>query len=422
MKTHTKMSIRNGRVFSRDLQFHRKDVLISNGWFAADGDPSSAEHGNTDKTSRPASQDAPSDETVLDASGCYVIPGLIDIHFHGALGYDICDTAPEAFEKIAAYEAGCGITAICPATLTLPSEALLHALAVGAAYAREHSAQRRSPSQADLIGFNMEGPFISYEKRGAQNPDYILPCDVGLLHRFIEASDGLLKIIGLAPEANPGFEDYIRRVPDSVTISLAHTNCDYDIARRALNAGADHLVHMYNAMRDLSHRDPGPIGAVMDHLRQHPESDLTCELICDGIHVHPSAVRAAFRLMGSRHIILISDSLRCTGMPDGDYDLGGELTAKSGRYCRLKNNDPNGAPGNIAGSVSNLMDCLQTAVTQMDIPLEAAVASATLYPAERIGADKLYGSIEPGKRGNLVLLDQESLQVRAVVKDGVQIR
>ncbi len=398
------MRITNGKVFSPDLHFHNKDVLISDGRFVSEDHFSS------------------SDGMVYDASGYYVIPGLVDIHFHGALGYDICDAGLEAFEKIAAYEAGCGITAICPATLTLPPQDLENVLLTGALYAKKQSSHQRSPFLADLIGFNMEGPFISYAKRGAQNPDYIRSCDADLVERFQKVSDGLLKIIGLAPEVNPSFADYIRTVKDSVTVSLAHTDCDYDTALKALEAGAGHLVHMYNAMRDLTHRDPGPIGAVMDYLRLHPGSDLTCELICDGIHVHPASVRAAFGLIGARHIILVSDSLRSTGMPDGDYELGGQKTTKEGKYCRLKKNGPDGAPGSIAGSVSNLMDCLRTAVVQMEIPLEDAIACATIQPARRIHADSLYGSIEPGKCGNAVLLDQNTLQVRAVMKDGIWIR
>ena len=386
------MRITGGSVYLNDQEFHNSDIYISNGWFVSEPDCSDT------------------DDIILDASGCFVIPGLIDIHFHGALGHDVCDGTQESFHKIAAYEAACGITAICPATLTLPVEQLENVLSAGALFARQNN-----PLYADLIGFNMEGPFVSYAKRGAQNPDYILPCSAALVQRFLAASNGLVKIIGLAPEASPDYVNYIHEVQDSVIVSLAHTDCDYDTAVNALQAGASHLVHTYNAMRDLGHRDPGPIGAVMDQILRHPEFPLTCELICDGIHVHPAAVRAAFRLLGREHVILISDSLRSTGMPDGDYDLGGETVTKTGKYCRLKEE------GNIAGSVSNLMDCLQNAVLQMGIPLETAVACASIQPARCIHEDHLYGSIEPGKRGNAVLLDQQTLEVRGVVKDGILI-
>ncbi len=389
------MIIQGGSVYCRDLQFHPVNVRISGGFFASDSDPSPAE-----------------DETVLDASGCYVIPGLVDIHFHGAVGFDVCDASLDAFRTIAAYEAASGITAICPAALTLSPDLLEHVLTLGAEFA---DSQRSAGSFADLIGFNMEGPFISYDKCGAQNPDYILPCSAQLVRRFLTASRGLLKIIGLAPEMSSDFESYISSVREQVVISLAHTNCDYDTAQRALQAGASHLVHMYNAMRGFTHRDPGPIGAFMDQIQRTPQARLSCELICDGIHVHPCAVRAAFRMMGAEHIIFVSDSLRSTGMPDGEYELGGKITIKRGSSCRLKEG------GNLAGSVSNLMDCLQTAVLEMGIPLEDAVACSTIFPAERIHADHLYGSIEPGKKGNAVLLEKNTLQVRAVVKDGVPL-
>lgn len=453
------LTIRNASVFCRDGAFHPGNISIRNGVFTEEPLAPSASQSRAAGSEDPRGTSTPADFdlTELDASGCYAIPGLVDLHFHGALGADICDGSRAAFEKIASYEASCGITAICPATLTLPVSHLEQVLATGAALSRDQEAAFRQVwgsdrSQdtdrlcaakqlrrtADLVGFNMEGPFISWKKRGAQNPDYLLPCSLEITDRFLAASGGLLKIIGLAPEANPDFENYIRSVREKVIVSLAHTDADYDTARRALSAGASHLVHLYDAMRDLTHRDPGPVGAAMDEIRsrsksngsdpegfsRHPnqpdsldgKNNITCEIICDGIHVHPSAVRAAFAMMGREHMILISDSLRSTGMPDGEYDLGGQAVVKKGKYCRLREE------GNIAGSVSNLMDCLRTAVTEMEIPLEDAIASASLIPARKIGVDSLYGSIEVGKRGNVVLLDPKDLHVCAVVKDGEVIK
>lgn len=372
------MKITGAFVYGEDQKFHEKDIYVKDGII----------------------QDVASDDDeVIDASGCYAIPGLIDIHFHGAVGHDVCDGNMEAFEKIAKYEAERGVTAICPATLTLPSEDLKKVLSLGAEFA-----SKKHEGLADLVGFNMEGPFISPVKKGAQNPVYIKKCSPELVEEFVESSKGLLKIIGLAPEENPGFEDYISAVKDKVKVSLAHTNSDYDTAMKAFEAGASHAVHLYNAMTGMSHREPGVVGAVFD------SKHVTAELICDGIHIHPSAVRATFEMMGSDRVILISDSTRSTGMPDGEYELGGLPTVKKGREIRLVEG------GAIAGSVTDLMDCLRTVVLEMGIPLETAVAAATINPARCIGIDDRYGSLEAGKRADIVLLDKNSLDVKRVIQ------
>lgn len=384
------MRITGGMVFGPDLQFAERDVVIRDGVFAEE----------TAREAVPGSGQEAAEE-VVDASDCYVIPGLLDLHFHGALGMDVCDGTREAFQTIADYEARQGVTAICPATLTLAVEELAAVLRTGAEFARTQT------GGADLVGFNMEGPFISHVKKGAQNESYIIPCNPAVADRFIEASEGLVKIIGLAPEENPDFEEYIRAVRDKVIVSLAHTNADYATAMRAFRAGAGHAVHLYNAMRGLSHREPGMIGAVSDARHVY------AEIICDGVHVHPAAVRAAFRMNGAERMVFISDSLRCAGMPDGEYLLGGQTVRKEGKLCTLKED------GNIAGSVSNLMDCLRNAVQTMEIPLETAVACSTINPARAIRVEDRYGSIEAGKKGNVVLLSRdESLKVRRVVKDG----
>lgn len=377
------MKIINGLVYGEDNRFHERDLYIKGGLFA-------------DETEK--NYDNPK---VLDAAGCFVIPGLVDIHFHGALGFDVCDNSMEAFEKVAEYEAASGVTAICPATLTLPVSDLKNVLKLGCEFSKsEHE------NCADLVGFNMEGPFISHVKKGAQNEDYIIKCDAKIAREFIEASGGLVKIIGLAPEENTGFEDYISKVKDAVKVSLAHTNADYDTAMKAIDAGASHMVHLYNAMPAFSHRQPGVVGAALD------SENITAELICDGIHIHPSVVRNTFRILFPNRIIMVSDSLRCAGMKDGIYRLGGQDVEKKGKFCRLIDG------GNIAGSVSNLYDCLITAVKEMQIPLNQAVAACTINPARCIGVDDRYGSLESGKYADIVLLDQNTLSIKQVFKHG----
>lgn len=374
------MRIKNALVYGSDCHFQERNIVIRDGVFVG--------------------EDGVSTDVEIDASGCYALPGLIDIHFHGAMGADVCDGTMEAYETVARYELLHGVTSMCPATLTLPEEVLCGVLSTGAVFAK-----REEQDMARLVGFNMEGPFISHVKKGAQNEAYIRPCDAAMVRRFLEASDGLLKIIGLAPEINPDFAKYIGEVKDFVKVSLAHTDTDYATAMEAFYAGASHVVHLYNAMRGLHHREPGLVGAAAD-------AGATCELICDGIHVHPAAVRAAYDMMGPEHMILISDSLRCTGMEDGIYDLGGQPVSKKGPYCNLVEE------GNVAGSVSNLFDCLRNAVLTMEIPLEQAVASATIIPARCIGEDHRIGAIADGMLGDVILVRKSDFSLQQVIKGG----
>lgn len=369
------------------------------------------------------------EDVVVDGEGAYAIPGLIDLHFHGCVGADVCDGTPEALKKIAQYEASIGVTAIAPATMTLPVEELEQILRNAAAYKRAQDEQRAANAaegqsvqkaepeaegmpdgklelpEADLLGLNMEGPFISPVKKGAQDEKNIVPCNVEIAKRFLKASEGLVKFIGIAPEESSEAVAFIKEMKDSVDISLAHTNADYDTAMAAFAAGANHAVHLYNAMPAFTHRAPGVIGAVAD------SKHVMAEIICDNVHIHPAVVRATFAMMGAERMILISDSMRATGMPDGTYTLGGLDVNVSGNRATLVDG------GALAGSVTNLMDCMRTVVKVMDIPLETAVACATANPAKSLGVYDTYGSISAGKKADIVLLDEE-LALKLVIKDG----
>ena len=344
-------------------------------------------------------------QEVIDGKGNYAIPGLIDLHFHGCKGDDFCDGKKDALGRIAEYEASVGVTAIAPATMTLPVEELEHILQVAAEYKKE----TRDCHKADLLGINMEGPFISHVKKGAQDEKNILPCNVEICDRFLKASEGIVKFIGVAPEESSNAIEFIKEVSSRVNVSLAHTNADYETAMAACKAGVNHAVHLYNAMPAFSHRAPGVVGAVFD------SKDVMAEIICDGIHIHPSVVRATFQMMGADRMILISDSMRATGMPDGQYTLGGLDVKVVGRFATLVSD------GAIAGSATNLMDCMRTVVKKMGIPLETAVACATINPAKSLGVEEEYGSIEKGKKADIVLLDS-NLELTAVIKDGVKIK
>lgn len=381
--------IKNVHVFTEEKTFAKGEILIEHGLFQAI---------KTDGTAF-----AYADEEVIDGAGAYAIPGLIDLHFHGCKGYDFCDGTKEALTEIAKYEAKIGVTAIAPATMTLPVETLNHILSTAASYKRE--AAEINPEGADLVGINMEGPFISRVKKGAQDAANIISCNTEICRGFLHASENLVKFVGLAPEENENFETFIQEMKDQVHISLAHTNADYETASRAYRAGADHAIHLFNAMPAFTHREPGVVGAAADY-------DHVCaEIICDGIHIHPSAVRAAFKMIGEDRMILISDSMRAAGMPDGRYLLGGLEVDVKGKRATLVSD------GALAGSVTNLMDCMKNAVTEMGLPLETAVACATMNPAKALGIYDRYGSITAGKNGNMVLLD-ENFHTKMVIKDG----
>ena len=389
------MLIKNVKVYTEDWRFEEGEIVIRDGIFERVNfktDKEEAE-GNGENVPDVA------EDVIVDGEGCFAIPGLIDLHFHGCMGDDFCDGTKEAIERIAAYEASIGVTAIAPATMTLPVEELVDILKVAAEYKKE------ATKGADLIGINMEGPFISPAKKGAQDDRNIIPCDAEVCRRFLDASEGLVKFVGIAPEESEKSIEFIEQMKDKVNISLAHTNADYDTAKAAFDAGANHAVHLYNAMPAFTHRAPGVVGAVADC--EH----VMAEIICDGVHIHPAAVRATFRMMGEERMILISDSMRATGMPDGQYTLGGLDVNVVGNRATLVSD------GALAGSATNLMDCMRTAVKKMGIPFETAVACATMNPAKSLGEYENYGSITEGKKANVVLLDDE-LNLKMVIKDG----
>lgn len=398
------MIIKNVQVYTEEQKFVPGEIVVRGDRIAevhtaVEKETTGAECLEKKVSENECSED---EEIVVDGEGAYAIPGLIDLHFHGCVGADVCDGTPEALKKIAQYEASIGVTAIAPATMTLPVEELEQILRNAAAYKKT---QKTGGFEADLLGLNMEGPFISPAKKGAQDEKNIVPCNVEIAKRFLKASEGLVKFIGIAPEESSEAVSFIREMKDFVDISLAHTNADYDTAMAAFAAGANHAVHLYNAMPAFTHRAPGVIGAMAD------SKHVMAEIICDNVHIHPAVVRATFAMMGADRMILISDSMRATGMPDGTYTLGGLDVNVNGNRATLVDG------GALAGSVTNLMDCMRTVVKVMDIPLETAVACATANPAKSLGVYDTYGSISAGKKADIVLLDEE-LALKLVIKDG----
>ena len=340
-------------------------------------------------------RDVPREDSV-DLEGAWVIPGLVDIHTHGNSGADFSDGDFDGLVRMARYLARNGITGFAPASMTLPYEALEKAFAAGM---RLHG--ERPEGCARLMGIHMEGPFFSEKKKGAQNEAYLKLPDFDGFRRLYDGCGGLLRIVDVAPEL-PGALAFAEKARALCTVSAAHTDASYEEAARFFDSGARHLTHLYNAMPGIHHRRPGPIGAASER------ENVVAELICDGLHVHESAVRMAFRLFPGR-ICLISDSLRCCGMPDGAYELGGQEVFLENNIARL-------ADGTIAGSATNLFACMKKAVS-FGIPKEQAILSATLIPAREIGAEREIGSIEPGKLADFVVCSEE-LDIRRVFLGG----
>ena len=334
-----------------------------------------------------------------DLGGALVLPGLIDIHTHGNSGADFSDGDPEGLRRMARFLARNGVTGFAPASMTLPYEVLSRAFASAAAL-REEAPE----DAAHLLGINMEGPFFSEKKKGAQNAAYLREPDFDAFRALYEGCGGLVRIVDIAPEL-PGAVEFTRRAAALCTVSVAHTDASYEQAAAVFEAGATHLTHLYNAMPGVHHRRPGPIGAASER------GQVYAELICDGLHVHESAVRMAFRLFPDR-ICLISDALRCCGMPDGEYELGGQSVYLQGGVARL-------ADGTIAGSAATLCQCLRNAIA-FGIPREQAILAATRNPARQLGLADRFGAIAPGLCADFLVCG-EALELRAVYLAGREL-
>ena len=374
-----------------------RDMRYENGWIFADGrfvrGGFSVENGRFAHVL----EDVPGPAEDLD--GALVIPGLVDIHVHGCAGADFSDGDYAGLVRMARHLARRGVTSFAPASMPLPYDALDKAFHAAARLRREGLADG-----ARLMGIQMEGPFLSREKRGSQNPAYLRLPDWDRFLRLYDAAEGLLRIVDVAPEL-PGAVEFTRRASEKCRVSVAHTAAGYDQAAAVFDAGATHLTHLFNAMSGIHHRHPGPIGAASER------ENVTAELICDGIHVHPSAVRMAFRLFPGR-ICLISDALRCCGMADGSYSLGGQEILLSGGVARLTG-------GAIAGSAADLYQCMRRAVS-FGIPREQAVWAATALPARVIGRESETGAIADGRAADFVICGGE-LEPEAVYLGGKRL-
>lgn len=330
-------------------------------------------------------------EDAIDLEGATVIPGLIEIHSHGNCGADFSDGAYDVVKTMAAYYAREGITSFAPASMTLPYDILERSFG----YARR-LAEEAPEGHAVLRGIRMEGPYFSYKKRGAQNPNYLKDPDLEGFKALQEKCGHLVKMVDVAPEL-PGAVEFIQAVKDSCAVSVAHTDASYDQAKEAFAAGATHVTHLFNAMPAIHHRNPGVIPAAAEN------PNVRAEVICDGLHVHPAMVRFAFAAFGKERIVLISDSGRCCGMPEGSRFMMG------GQEAQLRNGVAMLDDGTIAGSSINLYQGMVNAI-RFRIPEEDAIRAASYNPACAIGIEQLVGSIESGKIADFLVCSSNYAQ------------
>ncbi len=358
------MIIKNSEVFYKG-KFEKKDVWMKGGQIFAVGDSLSG------------------DEAV-DGSGLLLLPGFIDIHTHGRAGLDFSTAGADEFGMLCQSYAECGVTSVLATTMTMEYEITKQIMK------RSRAAIESGFYGSRILGINLEGPFLGPDRKGCHDKQYLLAPAIDLADEFDELSGGNIRLLDLDPTL-PNAMECIRKYSKTKTVSIAHTSSDYETACAAVRAGAAHVTHLFNAMNSLHHREPGVIGMVADY-------PVTAELICDGIHVHPSVIRMMFRLIGER-IALISDSMSAAGLGEGEYELGGLKVFVKDRKASL-------ADGTIAGSTTNVFEAVKNVIS-FGVEKEKAILSASLVPARAIGADPMVGEIAEGKKADLLLVTPE---------------
>lgn len=326
-----------------------------------------------------------SEYEVIDAKGNYVAPGLVDMHIHGFLGADVSDGDAEGIKTMAQGIIKNGVTAWCPTTMTVSKAEIEKAF----------DSVREVKNSGEyygsrILGVNSEGPFINPSKKGAQAEEHILKPDAD----FIINNADIVKLFTVAPEVDGALECIEKvKTNSNVLISMGHTNAGYEEAIEGVKKGVRHTTHLFNAMTALSHRSPGVVGAAL------ASDDVSCELIADTFHVNSGLFGLVYKLKGNK-LCLITDCIRAGGMEDGDYTLGGQPVHKEGIKCLMPD-------GTIAGSVLNLNVAVRNLFENTDLPIYEAVNCASLYPATALGEDKEIGSLEEGKRADIIIVDEK---------------
>lgn len=369
------MILKNATVYGEDFSPLVTDITIENGIITS-----------LDKTENPGT----------DCTGKAIIPGFIDIHIHGCNMADATDGKPDSVLEMSRFLPKCGVTSFCPTTMTISTEGLRKSFSfAAAAMGREEGAY--------IHGINMEGPFISPAKKGAQAQEHIKAPDIELFKELNSVCP--VKLVDIAPEEK-GSEEFIKEIKNICVVSAAHTCCDYAKAKESFGWGISHATHLFNAMSGLGSREPGLVGAVFD------SDNINAELICDGIHIHPATLRSAFAILGKNRTVVISDSTMASGLADGEYTLGGQKVFKKGAV-RLED-------GTLAGSATNLFEEFRNLI-DFGIPLEQALRSVTINPARAIGADKITGSLAVGKNADMLIMSEDLRHIFNVFIKGKSI-
>jgi N-acetylglucosamine-6-phosphate deacetylase len=324
---------------------------------------------------------------------CYIIPGFVDIHTHGAVGVDVMDADPQGILKMAEFLVTHGVTSFLPTTTTLDIESTIKAIKA------IEEARTINKNGAKIIGVHLEGPFINPKYKGAQNEQFIIEPTREVLEKLIR--EDIIRLVTIAPEL-PGAEEAIKILKErGINVSMGHSDASYDDSIKGMISGATQVTHLFNGMRPFHHREPGIIGAAL------AEDTIKCQLIADGIHLHFGTIRMVFRAKGYKNIILISDSMSATGLSDGNYELGGlKVSVRSGA--------PRLPDGKLAGSTLTLDIAVKNIVTKAHVPLPIVSKTASKIPAESINEFDI-GEFSYGKKADIVVIDKSFKVIRTYV-------
>lgn len=369
------MRLTGGRILNSDFVLEERDLYIQNGRLGFPGD----------------------DGEILGISGLTVIPGLIDLHIHGFGGIDLTGATADQVERVCCMLVKRGVTSFAATTLTTEIEIMLKSLeTLGTAI-------EKGTDGAEMIGINMEGPFISPERHGAMDKKHFWPFDERVLDTFISRSRNNIKIMTVAPEIEANLNGISTIRDRGIVASVGHTDASADIVTAAIEKGATHATHLFNAMSSLGHREPGAVGAILD-------SDATVELICDGKHIDSRVIRLVYKLVGRERLCIISDDVSTAGMPDGEYEIQGERVAVKDGTCTLTD-------GTLYGNVNSLFDCVRRSVKDFGLPIEDAVYCASAVPSRILGIADKKGRIAEGMDADLVIINDD-FEIKYVIKNG----